>query len=59
VERWEGVGQVGGCMKGDVRRGKRRRSEYSRSYAFVRRNIALNAFRHIISRNLSDVYSPY
>ena len=27
--------------------------------AFVMMNIALNAFRHIISRNLSDVYSPY
>ena len=29
-------------------------SEYNRLYAFVRRNIALNAFRHIILRKLSD-----
>ena len=29
--------------------------ESSRSYAFVMINIARNAFRHIISRNLSDM----
>ena len=38
---------------GEKRNGKE--SEYSRPYAFVMINIALNVFRHIISRNLSDV----
>ena len=29
------------------------------AYALVMINIAVNAFRHIISRNRSDIYSAY